>query len=285
MEFVSLTIGCYDIFLYQQLERRYVEEYWSATRETRYTLQMPAQKFEITQYETECSDVDFFIELRGSEPFIEFIIPCRSQQLYQQPPTNYFINITTEMYPSGSALLAGIKGEHDGSSVKVEMDNVDCRTLITEISFRFFRWKEMGVTLGMSSTDLDSIDAMSLFYFDKAFQMLATWLITAYPVTLKTLLEALQSVDFSLVCSHWTTSYPTVKPKAMTNKFFSKLAAYIESDWKYVARFLGETESSIYAALGRSICAREQAYQMLYEWERHCVLREKEAYCRLFYRE
>ncbi len=257
-----------------------MEEYWNATEEARHNLQMPVRRFEVTHRE-KYSDSTFLIELQGSKSLepIMFKVPCRSP-IFSQQPSRYSIKIISEMYEG--PMMAGLKGESDRSNIILMMDDINCCVLLCEVSFHLFRWKDLGVELAMRSIDLDELDAMNMQYSEKAFQMLAKWLSSKYPQNLKTLIDGLNSVSYSLDVSDWTTSYNS-KPKTMDRKFMINLADYIKCHWKFVARILGESESTIIAVVKRDeYNLYEQAYNMLYQWERHCALPEKEAYVRLF---
>lgn len=263
-----------------------MEDYWVATKEARCNLQMPLQIFEVTR-QVECSDATFFILLYGSTQPIKFKIHCRSQQCpiaSQLPSLKHTIKIITDMYQDDCFLMEGLNGKYDCSKIDLNLSDRKICILLCEISFNLFRWKELGLKLAISLLELDKIEAMNGQYFEKAFEMLATWLLKSEKLpNLKMLVDGLRSVGYSFDLSHWTTSYGTVTHKTMDSIFMSHVAKHIQCHWKFVARLLGEPEYFIDALQNDYKDLYNQAFAMLYQWKRRCdVPDESKVYLALF---
>ncbi len=277
---------------YFQIDRRSVESYWHMSLEQRKSAKKfaPYKIFTIKRSSGSAGCTSFTITLNGSKSRLEiaepisFLVLCKSPIL--QPPTShkrFSIKFVQAMYTSDSPVLEGLTGHKNPSLVSMRMDNVHCCILLCEISFHLFLWKELGEYLGLEE---DCIESLKYQYgnvkYVPAFEMLKQWVSDSSP-DLGMLIEKLNTLGYSLDLSQWTTSYDTVRPKPMDRNFLIKLAQKIKYYWMFIARILGEPEGFIDTIISDyKNNIYEQAYQMLWQWKRHCAFQEGETYLRLF---
>lgn len=271
-----------------------VEEFWHSPPDRRSDLSSPYIIYDVHKDDVTSRRTDFTITLKGSKTLLEravsFQVPCVSEPPIP-PQQSIEIKITREMYKSDPCycpILEGLSGtDDDRSRIFLRMDDINCCTFLCEISFHLYRWEALGLCLGLEKKDIDTInqEQQGLKVFVKAFEMLAKWLASSeYIPTLGTLINGLHSTGFEILpLLLWTTSYNSVIPKTMDPIFISHLAKRISCHWKFVARLLGVSETSIHGAVQcNQSNLDEQACMMLNEWKRHCPLGNREAYLELF---
>lgn len=237
------------------------------------TLFLPFIMYEVSKDNITASRQHCTIKLNGSKSLLEhepvsFQVPLQCEP---QPQPNT-IKIIREMYKPGSdfaPIVEGLSGNcGDCSEILLHVGDVNCCTLLCEISFHLYRWEDLGRNLRMKEQDIQVIKRQyQSRLFESAFQMLIKW-ATRTP-SLGMLIEGLRSIGTTLELSSWSVTC-TIRQKTMDEVFFAKLVKSIPiCHWEFVARLLGESESAI---SGRSECdVYEQAYQMLWQWKRQHI--------------
>ena len=234
------------------------------------------------------------IELKGSKSLLDHSHPigfrvsctCDPEPTPQSGARQRSIKIIREMYdpdPKCCQVVEGLSGG-DCSQILLQMSDRNCCTLLCEISFHLFDWKEVGRHLKI---DIDLIQHQHVGedFYVPAFELLSHWLSSADPTpNLQTLVDALRSCGFVLRLSGWTTSYNTIIPRELDSKARMKLAKQIIRHWKFAACLLGMSEGDIHAISSSPLYfgdSWEQAYQMLLKWQK-CCDSPREAYLTLF---
>lgn len=151
-----------------------------------------------------------------------------------------------------SPIVKALSGELNSSTIMLRLDDIYCSILVCEISFHLHRWKELGQHLGMAKEEVDVVSCnneQSTYFHEPAFQLLATWLQqSTEPPTLERLVNGLGLIGIKLQLSTWTNSFYSIT-RSLNTILTLHLAERIQRHWKFIARLLGESETSIHATI------------------------------------
>lgn len=220
-----------------------------------------------TKDRLENTDCTFSITLEGAQSNTYFNVPCLSKEWPLLPKQNS-IKIIKEMYSNCCPIIEGLSGRCDCSDILLDMRDVDCCTLFCEISFHLCRWEKLGRYLEMKELDIDEIKHNRYpNLFESAFQLLAKWWLNRTVLSLKTLIDGLNSIDLTINVSTWTASYNTA-PKSISKRFYMlDIAPRITCHWKFVARLLGLSETDINTIVQHDRDSlQSQACEVFKEW-------------------
>lgn len=265
-----------------QIGKKEVEDYWHSSHKRRKWADTPCVVFTASNERQTQEYTHFSISLRGSQSQMEhksivFEVPpfhLQPHPSFQQPhppphpplhPQLEPIKIICNMYEPGSPIIEALFGRHDCSVTILSMDDVNCCTLLCEISFHLWQWEALGHHLGLEAHDIEKVKCQhSTYFFEYSFRMLATWLSGNPNCNLQQLINGLHSIRQSLQVVKWTSLYSL--PKHMKDIFVLKLANLIQCHWKFVARLLGlsiEIDAIVQRDLNN---LSEQAVQMIHKW-------------------
>ena len=262
-----------------QVPRESVEQYWLMSPEERQRnrLFLPCIKYEVSKNNA-TSTQRCIIELKGSisslahKP-VSFQVALWCEPQNRPAPELNTIKIIREMYRT-SSILEALSENCGCSDILLCTTDVDCCTLVCEISFCLDRWEDLGRNLRMREQDIRVIKCQYQWrsLFEAAYQMLTKWIVRSIP-NLGMLIEGLRSINTTLEVSSVPVTWSSaIKLKPMNEVFVKNLAQTILCNWKFIARLLGESETDICQAVGRSEHdIHEQAYQMLWKWKRQRI--------------
>lgn len=267
--------------------QEHVQQYWLMSPVERQENRrfLPCIKYDV--YKSNSSSTQYCtIELKGSissQPQmpvsfrVALICEPPPPPLLLAPPTAPRLNtikIIRELYRTSSncmPILEALSGSCDCSDISLCTSDVNCCTLLCEISFCLDQWEDLGRKLGMEEQDIQVIKRQYQWesLFESAYQMLTRWIVSSVPC-LEMLVKGLHSINIALEIS----SFPMTcfEPRPMSEVFVTNLAKNILCYWKFIARLLGESETDICQAVRRSDHdVHEQAYQMLWKWNRQQI--------------
>ena len=176
----------------------------------------------------------------------------------------------------------------DYSQVPLQRDDLNCCTLLCEISFHLARWEELARDhLGLDEIDIGIIkqECHGFDFYVLAFEMLAKWLSsTGRAANLGTLIQGLRSVGYEMRLSSLSSfcSNSAVIPGSIEQRFMLKVARNLSLHWKFVARLLGMSEVDIGSISRSGEGLQGQAVLMLEKWRKHSPLPPDSAYLQLF---
>lgn len=283
--------------------KEHVEQYWHSPLAQRTDISLPYIVYDVYKENGTYGHTSFTITLKGSKSLlprprpISFQVVCisppstqSSTPLSTAPDKRYSIKIFRDMYETGPKCCPVIEGlgGADCSQTQLQMDgegDKNCCTLLCEISFHLPTWQEVGCHLGMEELDIDAIkeEYGKADFYVQAFELLTSWVSSSECIPyLGTLIKALHSSSYTIMLSDWSISYNAIVPRNMDKKLMLKLAKLIRCHWKFVARFLGMRKEEIDSIDLSTHTLCDKAYEMLWEWQRHCPLGPEDAYLKLF---
>lgn len=192
--------------------------------------------------------------------------------------------IIKELYHPTSKFLAVIRGEINPCEVELKLDDPETTIFIAELSFCISsKWVDVAKDLMVCDYDIQNIEAFYCDSFQKqeaAFQMMFMWLRSSMRhTTLQYLIRVLNRNDIAICVHNLKVSQcvhsheeEQIHQQSLPRSTIAEISKRIASQWKFVGRFLGmtETDISLVASHGSGVEGHyklmEQAVAMMDQW-------------------
>ena len=261
-----------------QIVKKHVERYWCLSHEQRKLAKPPYIIYTVTKKGVPI-DTIFSISLSGSQSLrkreaIAFNVPCHLEPNppLLQPRT---IRIIRDMYTENSAIIEGLSGRLDCSTIMLAIRDSDTCILLCEISFHLHSWRNLGQHLGMEVHDVEVVKCTyenSTYFREPAYQLLRKWLESAEMPTLQKLVDGLLSVQLHLQLTTWNTLYNGIS-RRMEDIRTEYLGFHIQRHWKSISRLLGESEATIVDAVQheKGLSFADPACYIIDQWKKRVI--------------
>ena len=187
--------------------------------------------------------------------------------------------IIEELYHPTSKFLGVIRGEINPCEIELKPDDPETMIFIAELSFCISsKWVDVAKDLMLHDYDIKNIEAFYCDSFQKqeaAFQMMLMWLRSSVGrIILRHLTHALNQNDiairvhnlkasqYDIVHSHKEEQFDQHE-QSLSRSTIAEISKRIASQWKFVGRFLGMTESDISLAASQGGSGIEGHYKLM----------------------
>ena len=189
-----------------------------------------------------------------------------------QQTTESVLLIFEDLYHPTSKLLRAICGEISHSDVKLKPDDPEATIFIAELSFcRTSNWTDVAKHLRLCDYEIKNIFCSHETLQEAAFQMMLKWLRSSVEphTTLQHLTDALGSNGImvhvhKLVQNVYSSmSHREEHYHQLTRSTVADITMRIASQWKFVGRLLGMTDSNISLAVAQGGSGTQGQYMLM----------------------